>query len=493
MYLKNLLSVRLISLVLSLLMLCTIFAPAAFAVEQPSSVAGTSAILVEPSSGEIMYEQNAYEAIFPASTTKVLTALLVFEAAARGEISLDDEITATQAIIDGVIFDASRVSPYIADGEVMTVKDYLYCVLLSSDCVACDILANYVCGSVGGFVTLMNQRASELGCRNSCFLNTHGYPTDGHYSCAYDLYLICAEALKYSGFKEIFGTIKLQLHATNKNPARMLYNTNFTLWNPEKITSIYCKYYYEFMKGGKTGSSNSSGHCLVSTAEKDGMTLVCVVTGAAVEPAGGDGSWLNASFTESARLYDWGFENYKHEVAVKKGSVFGSINIKKSDIDSMTLVAAEDLNLTLPVDGDNGITTEAKIYNDTVKAPVSAGDVMGELKIMRNGEHIATMDLLASRSAPLKKGLNSVIILLILVVAVIAGMMLYIVNSDDPAVFKEYKPKSTYRNRPKTGQQTQGSRQTQSGQSRGYYSGQQPQRRPQDKYYDPYSRSGYRK
>ncbi len=494
-------SIRILSLVLAVLMAVTALAPAALALEQPSSVPGTSAILVEPSSGIIMYEQNAYDSIIPASTTKILTALLVVEAAARGDISLDDEIPATQAIIDGVIFDASRISPYIADGEIMTVREYLYCVLLSSDCVACDILGNYISGSVQDFVTKMNERAAELGCRNSQFMNSHGYPTEGHYTCAYDLYLICAEAIKYSEFTEIFGTIKYRLRETNLNPARMLYNTNFGLWNPEKITSIYTPNYYEFMTGGKTGSSTASGNCLVSTAEKDGMKLICVITG--VSPGTKvDEVSTNACFPESARLYNWGFENYQHKTAVQKNSVQGAVKVKKSDVDEIKLVAAEEVRLTMAIDDTAAFTTDVNIFEETVKAPVSSGDVLGEMKILQNGKLVTKIDLLAAKSAPEKKGLNAFLVVLILGVIIVAGLMLYIVNCDDPAELTQYKPKNTYRNpqqkpnpRPTQGSERRSPNSQPSANSR-YVPSSQPRqqgsRQPQQTGYYKSDRSAYR-
>ncbi len=440
---KYRLAVRITSLLICFITVFSLFVPQASAAEF-GAVAGSSAILIEPSTGEILYQQNANEQIMPASTTKVMTALLVIEAAKKGQISLEDRIAATQPILDGVMYDASKIAPQLVAEEEMTVREYLYCVLLASDCVACDILGNYVAGSVDGFVEMMNNRARELGCSNTLFLNSHGYPVDGHYSTAMDIALITAEAIKHDEFNEIFGTIKYQLPATNKANARMLYNTNWLLWNPEKIESIYCKYYYEYATGGKTGSSNKSGHCLTSTAEKDGMKLVCVITGCEISnPA--EGEWWNMSFVESARLYKWGFENFTHASAVRKGSTQAEIQVKKSEIESMGLVAADGVSLTIPVGTEGLISTEVIVYEETVKAPVSAGDVMGEMKVSYAGEVVETVKLIASREAPLKKTVSPVIIILILIIIAMAGVMLYVVNSDDPVILKQYKPQSTYR------------------------------------------------
>jgi len=444
---RNFLAVRIVSLLLCLVTVLAVFSPQISAAEF-GAIDGTSAILIEPSSGEVLYEYNAKEQVMPASTTKVMTALLVIEAAKSGRISLDDEVAATQTIIDGVIFDASKVHPYIADGEIMTVRDYLYCVLLESDCVACDVLANYVSGSVEAFVAQMNTRASQLGCRNTLFLNSHGYPVDGHYSTAYDIALITAEAIKHDEFNEIFGTIKYTVPATNLAAERKICNTNWLIWNPEKIDSTYCKYYYEYATGGKTGSSTKSGHCLVSTAEKDGMTLICVITGCKIANPS-EGQWWNMSFVESARLFEWGFENFSHSKAVRRGGTYATINIKKSEIEEMGLVAAQEVSLTIPVGSEGFISTEVIVYNETVKAPVSAGDVMGEIKVMYRGEQVTSVNLIASRDAEVKKGISPLLLILILIIIAVAGIMLYVVNNDEPVIFKKYKPYSTYKDKSK--------------------------------------------
>lgn len=439
-------ALRLIS-IFFVIILAVSSCPSVLAVELPEAVEATSAILVEPKSGEVIYDQNAEATMLPASMTKVLTALLVIEAAESGAISLDDKVMATQAIIDNVMFDASKVVPNIVDGEEMTVREYLYCVLLSSDCVACDILAVHVSGSVEAFVSLMNQRAAELGCSGSNFLNTHGYPVEGHYSTAKDIYLICAEAIKHESFTEIFGTIKTEIPATNKSTLRKLYNTNWNLWDPEKITSVYCKYFYEYTTGGKTGSSSQSGHCLVSTAEKDGMTLICVIAGAEIaNPT--EGEWWNRSFTESKRLYEWGFENYSRKDAVVKGTSHGSIKVKRSEIEEIALVADADYTMTIPKGSENLLKTEAVIYEKKLKAPVLAGDVLGELAVTYDGKQVTKVNLVAAQDAPLKESLSPIMVILIILVAAVAGLLLYVVNSDNPVVLKKYKPKSTYRTMP---------------------------------------------
>ncbi|MBQ4313770.1 MAG: D-alanyl-D-alanine carboxypeptidase, partial [Clostridia bacterium] len=429
------------ALLLVIMTACAIFSPMqALAISSPGAIAGTSAIVADAETGRVLYESNADAAVEPASTTKVMTVLLVFEAIARGEITLDDEVTARQEFIDGVMYDSSRVLPYIADGEVMTVREYIYCILLMSDCVACDILGDYVCGgSLPAFIERMNTRAAELGCTNTNFVNTHGYPAENHYTTARSLCLILKEAVKYPEFCEIFGTIKTVIEPTNKAAERKLYNSDWMLWDPEQITSIYCRYYYPFATGGKTGSSKKTGHCLVSTAEKDGKELLCVITGT----EGGldaNGSWTNRSFSETTRLCEWAFANHSLIKVVSGGDMITNQPLEDGVAAEVALTASGDISLLLPNDYDPALVAkDIALRADTAAAPVSAGDVMGELRVSYAGGGVKTVSLAAAqdverRSTMLdalvkpEKHASGILIALLALVVVTAGVMLFLIN-----------------------------------------------------------------
>ncbi len=415
MHIKNkALAIRLTSLLLIFFVAAALFAPAANAVVQPAQPDVKSAIVVDTESGRVLYELNADTPINPASTTKVMTALLVIEAVSRGEISLDDRVTVQQEVIDGVMWDASKVSPNLVDDEVMTVQNLLRCVLMVSDCVACDVLAVHVSGSVDNFVALMNQRAVELSCTDTNFVNTHGYPAENHYSTARDLYKITAEAIKHPEFCEIFGTIKYSMDSTNKNNSRMLYNTDWMLWNPEKITSIYTEYYYPYTLGGKTGTSDASGHCLTSYAKKNGTELICVVLGAKMELQS-DGSYDKMSFRVSEQLYEWAYNNWSVQTVLSSGDILTSQSIENGKDDSVELYLTEDIRELLP----NGTTKddlviETVLNNEVVKAPVAAYTQLGVANIYYEGELIATAPL-ASLNAVEKKGIGGGGVVLIVI------------------------------------------------------------------------------
>ena len=346
-----------------------------------------AALLGDLESGAVLFDQNADERIIPASTTKVMTALLIIEAIDRGELDPEERVWATQDIIDGVVYDASRVLPYIQDGEDLTVKEYLYCIMLGSDCVACDILANRVSGSVEEFVRLMNQRAGELGCSDTNFVNTHGYPADDHYTTPRSLFLIMREAMRHELFREIIATIKTEIPATEQSKeVRKLYNSNWMIWDPDKITSMYTVNYYPYSIGGKTGSSKASGHCLVSCAKKDGMTLVAVVTGGASEIAQETGEWTNRSFSESRKLFEWGFDNFERTTLMASGSDAGTVTISGGQTEQVGVITAQDLSVVLPKYLPEEAAEVKKVFSsEAVRAPVSAGDVLGSRRVPRTG------------------------------------------------------------------------------------------------------------
>lgn len=375
-----------------------LFPAAAYAAApEPEDICVPSAILIDSDSGDVLYEKNADAPMPPASTTKVMTALLVVEAADRGELSYTDTITATQEMNDSVIYDASRVLPYIETNEIMTVEDLLYCVLLESDCVACNMLAQKVSGSVDAFVELMNRRAAELGCTGTTFLNTHGYPAEGHVATARSLALIMREAMKHDVFVRISGTIKLMMPPTNVCPSvRQLYNSNWLLWDPAQIHSIYCAHYYKYAVCGKTGTSDDSGHCLVSGARKGEAELICVILGGGLNPDA-QGVTANQQFSQSAKLYEWGFANFTKKKLIMQGDAVTAVKVTGGTSDTVLACAAETVNKLLPGDINTELLEkEITIYDGSVAAPVSAGDVIGEMKFTSEGKQYASVALLAS-------------------------------------------------------------------------------------------------
>lgn len=266
-------------------------------VDDNTRINAAAALVGNALTGEIYFNQDALVRRAPASTTKVMTALLVYEAIERGELTLDTPVAVSAASMAGMPSDASHVTPRLKAGEIMTIESLLNAVMLKSDCVACNVLAEAVAGSVDKFVALMNQRATELGCTDTNFVNTHGYPNANHYTNAYSLFLIAREAVNYQSFVSIVRQQQSVIPQTNLTNQRTL-NTTDELLKPSS------KYYNKYAFGLKTGSAKSSGLCMIGGAAKDGRVVISVVLGA--EKVNENGTVKNNQFYETNRLLNAG-------------------------------------------------------------------------------------------------------------------------------------------------------------------------------------------
>lgn len=265
-----------------------------------TSIDAKAALVGDAVTGEIIYQANAAAKLAPASTTKILTTLLVLEAVERGQLSLDTPLVVTPTALAGIPYDASHVSPRLKSGEVMNVLQLLECVLIKSDCHACNVLAEAVAGSVDNFVILMNARAAQLGCVDTNFTNPSGYPDENLYTTAYSLFLITQEAMKYPTFQTIISLPTVTIAPTNLAPERILESTNALITPTE--------YYNPYVIGGKTGTALSSGSCLVTAARKGEKTIITVILGAATNTMS-DGVVLKQQFSETNRLISMGLGN----------------------------------------------------------------------------------------------------------------------------------------------------------------------------------------
>ena len=390
-----------IALIFCLFAVC--LAPSAAALDDPE-ISARAALLADPETGRVYYSLNADERAYPASLTKVMTVLLAVEAVERGEVSQDDQVTASESAMEGMVEDGSTAG--IVPGETMSFGDLLYCAMLSSANEACNIIAEHVSGSVGAFVELMNERASELGCAGTHFANTHGLPDENHYTTAADLALIAAEALQHDLFTTICNTVTWTVPATNVSEQRTLSNSN-ALINPN--SGYGSGYYYEYAHGVKTGHTNDAGYCLISTAEKDGIRLMAIVLGCpAMELADGSGVDLR-SFSDSIVLYDWVFDNFSMqeivssaeqvaEAPVELGQGVERVSLRPANV--VTAVVADDTDLST-VQRDVVVYSERD--GETLVAPISAGTVLGELTLTLDGQVLGRSELVASTSVELSR------------------------------------------------------------------------------------------
>lgn len=257
-------------------------------------------ILMDAETGNVLFEKNGYSKIYPASTTKVLTAILVLE-----NLSLEEKVVASQKAINSVPIGSSVMG--IKQGEIFSVENLLYGLILPSGNDAAIVLAEAVSGNVDNFVTLMNSKASEIGCLNTHFSNPHGFYDEYHYSTPYDMALILKYAMKYDEFRKIAQTKSWELPITNKtDTTRILKNNNRLL---DKNYSIF----YPYALGGKTGYTIESRGTYIGYAKKDDKLLIV---------GNFDGSQningKNARFLDAISLCDYGFLNYDKEKIVSK-------------------------------------------------------------------------------------------------------------------------------------------------------------------------------
>lgn len=383
---------RIVSIFLLCVLLTSLFmVPQAFAVEDPH-IAAKAALLVEQDTGAILYAENAHQREYPASITKIMTALLVLEAVDRGEMSLQQKVTVKASSLVNLDEDGSTAG--IVAGEVLSVEDLLYCMLVVSANETCNILADELSGSISAFVDLMNQRAAELGCTDTHFANPNGLHDANHYTSAWDIYLIARECMKNETFMTICNSKAYTVPATNLESERELHSTNYLI-----STWRATGYYYDDARGIKTGSTPEAGHCLVSSAVRSGRTLVSVVLGAE-EVTLPNGENQVQSFSETSRLFDWGFDNFSKKIILNETDTVMEVPVALSKETNYVVVHPEsNVTAVLPNDLDpSALQRDIKLTADTAQAPITEGDVLGQITLSYDGVTYGSAPLLAMSS-----------------------------------------------------------------------------------------------
>ena len=317
-----------------------------------------SAILIDGDTGKILYEKSAYEKRAPASTTKIMTALLALE-----HCKTTDVATVTSEAITSV--PSGYSTDLLKMGEELTIKDLLYALLLPSSNEAANVLAIHIAGSIASFASMMNTKAMDLGCKNTHFVNPNGVHDDNHYSTAYDLSLIAKEAMKNDIFRQIVSTASYTLPNSNKYSRidRTLITTN-------DLIKKQSNNYYEYAIGIKTGFTTPAKNCLVSSATKDGKTLIAVVLRSNTD---------NNRYNDTKTLFNYGFDNFSKKDIVKSGSTIKTIDVKNatSATKNLNLVAETGINTMVTNDKLND-TIEPQInLNEHLQAPIKKDSIVG--------------------------------------------------------------------------------------------------------------------
>lgn len=325
-----------------------------------------SAILLETSTGKIIYENNANEKLPPASMTKIMSMLLIMEAINSGKLSLEDNVLISENAAD---MGGSQV--FIEAGETYKVKDLLKGIAIASGNDAVVAMAEKVGGTVENFVKMMNDKAKQLGLKNTVFVNPHGLDAEGHYSSAYDMAMIAKELLKHEKILEFTSIYEDYLQKPDGS-STWLVNTNRLVR------------FYEGVDGLKTGFTSTAKYCITTTAKKNNMRLVSVVMG--VETS-------DLRSKDTTNLLNYGFNTYKLDMIMKKNKILGNVKVEKGKKDNIDLTLKEDATLLKKIN-DQDVDYFVNLKVDKVTAPAKVGDVVGSAEIMdNNGKLIMEKDV----------------------------------------------------------------------------------------------------
>lgn len=351
------------------------------AASPPADIVADSAILIDAKTGEILYEKNCRIQQYPASITKLMTVLLALE---NGNLS--DTITFSEAAVYGIERNSNHIA--IDVGEQLTMEQALYAIMLVSANEVSLGVGEHLDGSISAFAAHMTRRAKELGCENTNFVNANGLHDDNHYTTAYDMALIAKELLKFDYFKEIMKTTYYVIPPTN------LQEEPRYLWGQHKMILENSPYYYEGCEGGKTGFTNQALNTLVSYAERDGMELIAVV----LHDQGYN------TYTDTAKLFDYGFENYETATVFSAAEYTTTIPVKQDYNDTIInagkaeIVAESDIMATVPKgSAANKITIKTNL-SDSLLVPVRSGDQVGTLEVYLQDQKLGETKLLSQNT-----------------------------------------------------------------------------------------------
>ena len=380
---------RFLTAFLALCLTIGLFPAAALAEFDPESVSTPYIALMDADTGTLLYAKNEHDQAFPASTTKIMTAILAIE---NG--NLDEEVTVGSSVEEK----GSQME--ISPGEKLTLRDLLYGMMLVSGNDASRAIAEHIAGSQEAFAELMNEKAKLLGMSDSHFVKPNGLHKDDHYSTAYDMALLTQYAMKNATFREIVDATTYQVDPTNKDrDGYLLENTNRLIHTPEGDSTSY---EYKYATGVKTGDTDQAGRCLVASASKDGVNLILVLFG--------DKEKYDR-FENASQFFNWGFSNY----ATITPSELGLQTTLAKTVSNCSFDDVENGNLTVNIDFSGKKISGLRSYIDELKAnaasitceetldraltaPVASGEVLGTVAYKYNGQTLFTANMIASRA-----------------------------------------------------------------------------------------------
>jgi len=342
-------------------------------------VKSEAAILVSLDTGDVLFEKNVDEKRFPASITKIMTAVLLIENCS----DLNTEVIVTKENVESLFGSDLTVAGFLPD-EKVTLDICLNTLMVNSSADSANVIVDYVESVTGkNFIDLMNQKAKELGMKNTNYMNPTGLHHDNHYTTINDLVKLCKYAIELPNLLDIASQSVYYIPKTNKHDKRMVVTTNF-------LINIATTMYYPYVKGIKTGFTTPAGRCVASTASKDGYNYLCIVMG-------GD-NLTRTEFSDSKNLYKWAFDNFEYRTLADTETMLAEVDVElSSQTDFVQLYPEKNVTAIIPKE----ITNESIIYDPVVKqssvwAPVKKGQVFGYVSIKCAGQETAKVNLVSN-------------------------------------------------------------------------------------------------
>jgi len=336
-------------------------------VENVPNIESPAAILMDLNTGKILYEKNINKKMYPASLTKVMTAILALENCNLNEVATVS-YDAVMSIASGY------VTANLQIGEEVTVEQLLYVLMVGSANDSAVVLAEHISGSVEDFADLMNEKAKEIGCTSTNFLNPYGAHDENHYSTAYDLALMAKYAMQNETFRTLVSTTSYKLPITNKyeKEDRLFTTTNALLMVSNNTRAD--NYYYKYATGIKTGFTTPAKNCLIASANKGNLELLTVVLGAGQNDEG-----LSNRYLDTINLFEYGYDNYALREVIKSGGVVQTVNISNATRDTKKLdaIVQNDISVLIKAEDKNNALLPTVHINEDLKAPINQGDVIG--------------------------------------------------------------------------------------------------------------------
>lgn len=376
-------------------------------------------INLDDDSYPVIAEKNSKKKKFPASLTKIVTAMVA--------INNTDDIKAKTTVSKNAIESLFGTGAQVAGlhiGDTISVEELLYLTMVHSACDACQVLAECVAGSIPKFVEMMNEYVESLGCKDTHFTNDTGLHDENHYTTARDMATITLDAMK----SDLFNTVS--------STQQYVYNDYTYVHTNFMLDKYHVSYYYEYAEGIKTGSTEQAGYCVITKASKDGYNYLAIVMDSPIKMLNGYDT--KCSFIDAATLFDWAFDSLKYSTVIRKNEIAAEVPVNNGkDSDTVQLVSESDVTTLVPKALDSSaVIIEPIDQPESLDAPVSQGDKICEANIIYGNQIIATTNLVAAKTVELStfltiinavKGFFSNKIVIAVIFFVIVAFIIYLI------------------------------------------------------------------